>query len=258
MKNIRIYRAEKYGTEQYTEVEPNIFSTYTTLPEEVNGTFSRNVTDKELLDKLRQADGWTFIEEDDGCEMLCYEGKRYYREIYEDAEEAEEANIIFTGDSKYGEDGSYMVSRMSISDEELADKLRQADGWKRGEEPEEEYLVLIYEGKKYYRNYIDPDYEITVNMCDEPELTYMTSIVFETEPELGETKAETVNFLRRKLLFTLIWGYDRYSKENAADPVNTYVEFVSTDIDDIRGVLGIIGKHVYNKEDGEQVILVIE
>ena len=45
---------------------------------------------------------------------------------------------------------------------------------------------------------------------------------------------------------------------NEEDPVNSYVEVVSDDMQDIENFLTIIGKHVYNKEDGEYVKLIIE
>lgn len=51
---------------------------------------------------------------------------------------------------------------------------------------------------------------------------------------------------------------DNYENENEEDPVNSYVEFVSDNIEEIENLLTIIGKHVYNKIDGEYVKLVIE
>jgi hypothetical protein len=51
---------------------------------------------------------------------------------------------------------------------------------------------------------------------------------------------------------------DDYPTENANDSKNSYVEFSSDDIEDIRNVRSIIGKHVYNRDEGEYVELVIE
>ena len=51
---------------------------------------------------------------------------------------------------------------------------------------------------------------------------------------------------------------DDYEEENAEDPKNCYVEFASEDIGDIRDILTIVGKHVYNKDNGEYVDLIIE
>ena len=47
-------------------------------------------------------------------------------------------------------------------------------------------------------------------------------------------------------------------KENEEDLVNSYIEFVGDSIEEIENLLAIIGKHVYNKEDGEYVKLIIE
>ena len=40
--------------------------------------------------------------------------------------------------------------------------------------------------------------------------------------------------------------------------MNSYVEFASEDIEDIRNVLNILGKHVYNSQEGEYVMLKVE
>jgi len=37
-----------------------------------------------------------------------------------------------------------------------------------------------------------------------------------------------------------------------------YLEFSASDMEDIQKLLGIVNKHVYNKEDGDYVELVIE
>ena len=55
-----------------------------------------------------------------------------------------------------------------------------------------------------------------------------------------------------------IYCYDEYAEENTSDKENSYVEFAGDDIEDIRKVLTIIGKHVYNEVEGEYVKLKIE
>ncbi len=37
-----------------------------------------------------------------------------------------------------------------------------------------------------------------------------------------------------------------------------YLEFSASDMEDIQKLLGIVNKHVYNKEDGDYIELVIE
>lgn len=192
MKNIRIYKAPKYGTGEFEEVEENIYRTYVEHGESENSLALQEVSDKELLKKLKKAGGW----------------KKSEREI------------------------------------------------------EEDFVVLFLDGKKYYKDVVDRDGIIYKDQYDEPELTYVTSIVFEAEPELDENEPTDTYISQYPLEDILDKFYcsvsDDYEEENAADPVNSYVEFSSTDIEDIRGVLGIVGKHVYNKEDGDRVLLMIE
>ena len=42
------------------------------------------------------------------------------------------------------------------------------------------------------------------------------------------------------------------------DSKNLYIEIVSEEIEDIEKFLSIIGKHVYNKEQGGYIKLIIE
>ena len=56
----------------------------------------------------------------------------------------------------------------------------------------------------------------------------------------------------------LVYVYDDYAEQNASDEVNSYVEFASEDIEDIRNILNILGKHVYNCQEGEYVTLKVE
>ena len=51
---------------------------------------------------------------------------------------------------------------------------------------------------------------------------------------------------------------DENTEENEEDLNNSYIEFVGDSIEEIENLLSIIGKHVYNKEDGEYVKLIIE
>ena len=51
---------------------------------------------------------------------------------------------------------------------------------------------------------------------------------------------------------------DWYEQENANDPIHSYQEFSSPDLSDIQNLLSIVGKHVYNKERGDYVDLIIE
>lgn len=197
MKNIRPYKADKYSTAQYEEVEPNIYKTY--------------------IVHQQSEDSWAL---------------------------------------------------KGVSDEELAEKLRTADGWEKcGGEMGEDLLFLIHEGKKYYKG-IDEEENGEVIIYEDmydpnaPEEVYVTSIVFEPEPELGENEPNDEQISQYPLEDILDEFYceigDLYEKENAADKENSYVEFASEDIGDIRKLLNIVGKHVYNEEDGDTVFLRIK
>lgn len=48
---------------------------------------------------------------------------------------------------------------------------------------------------------------------------------------------------------------DFYEDLNNASDEICYLEFSSSDIECIQELLGIVNKHVYNKEDGDLIIL---
>jgi len=88
------------------------------------------------------------------------------------------------------------------------------------------------------------------------------SIVYEPEPEFGENEPEDEYVSQYPLEDILdefyIYCYDSYDTENASDKKNSYIEFASENIEDIRKALDIIGKHVYNVTEGEYIKLRIE
>jgi hypothetical protein len=144
----------------------------------------------------------------------------------------------------------------------------QAEGWEQGTgELLEDYLILTYEGKTYYRDSEDigtEDDVVMVNMDDpsNPEVIFVTSIVFEAEPEYDENEPSDSMISQYPLEDILdkyfLYVNDDYIEENAGDPVNSYVEFASEDIEDIRSALEILGKHVYNFEENGYIKLRIE
>ena len=184
MKNIRFYNAPKYTTDSYTEVENNIYRTYT--------------------------------------------------------EPIETLDLI------------------GIRDNETVEMLNKLNGWEKGKEWfEEDYYILVHNGIKYYKE-IDENAGKTkfyVEKKLEPEVTYVTSLIFEPEPEFGENEP-TDKFVSQDPLEDILDEFscyvsDEYDEENENDANNSYVEFASPDINDIKNLLGIIGKYVYMKEDDE-------
>ncbi len=156
------------------------------------------------------------------------------------------------------------LSLEQVTDKELLKELEKITDWKQSDrEIEEDYLIAYYNGKKYYKDIEDEENIIFKNMDEETEETvYVTSIVFEPEPEFNENQPSD-KYVSQYPLEDILDKFgcycgDNYEKENEEDYVNSYVEFVSDNIEEIENLLTIIGKHVYNKIDGEYVKLVIE
>ena len=94
---------------------------------------------------------------------------------------------------------------------------------------------------------------------------YVTSLSFEQEPELGE--GDSPRYISQYPLEDILDKYlvvaeDFYEKENEESFTTCYQEFSGKNIENVRELLEIVGKHVYNKEiekDGEVYVdLVIE
>jgi hypothetical protein len=191
-----------------------------------------------------------------------YEAEKYRTPDYEEVEDK-----IFKTYKTVSESDDYLGLRQ-LENAELAEKLMQAEGWEQGTgELLEDYLILTYEGKTYYRDSEDigtEDDVVMVNMDDpsNPEEIFVTSIVFEAEPEYDENEPSDSMISQYPLEDILdkyfLYVNDDYIEENAGDPVNSYVEFASEDIEDIRSALEILGKHVYNFEENGYIKLRIE
>jgi hypothetical protein len=192
MKKIRFYKASKYSTRNYKEIESMIYKTYEANTPSENSLWLAQVTDAALLAELKKIKKWT-------------RGTR----------------------------------------KDLDDEL----------------LTAEYEGQKYY---IDPE-EKGIIFYDEKASggaeVYVTSIVFEPEPEYDENDpSEEISQYPLEDILEKFFCYvsDDYTEENTKDPVNCYIEFASEDPEDIRNLLTIIGMHVYNRENGGCVDLIIE
>lgn len=90
---------------------------------------------------------------------------------------------------------------------------------------------------------------------------YVTSLKFVQEPELGE--GDSPKNVSQYPLEDILEKFhvavqDFYEDLNNTSDEICYLEFSDSDIEHIQELLGIVNKHVYNKEDGEYVELVIE
>lgn len=82
--------------------------------------------------------------------------------------------------------------------------------------------------------------------------TLVTSLSFEQEPHLGESgsPAEISQYPLEDILDKFYAHIeDFYEDLNATSEATCYLEFGGTEIGDIQGILGLVGKHVYNRED---------
>ncbi|MBQ9021526.1 MAG: hypothetical protein IJ113_05880 [Eggerthellaceae bacterium] len=93
-----------------------------------------------------------------------------------------------------------------------------------------------------------------IYQMQDDERLYVTSLSFEQESELGEGQ-NAGNISQYPLEDVLDKFYchvsDFYEELNAADSTTCYLEFASPDIEDIRKLRSIIGKHVYDREREE-------
>lgn len=106
--------------------------------------------------------------------------------------------------------------------------------------------ISSFNAPKYLlSNYIDQSDNI-FKINDE----YVTSLIFQQEPDLGEGTS-SLNISQYPLEDILdqfsVYVSDFYKELNTKGASMCYLEFSSTDIEDIRMLRSIIGKHVYNK-----------
>lgn len=182
MKNIRIYKADKYKGEDYEEVFPNIY-----IHQHIFGN-SMVPVEEDIQQELENSEAWN-INEHKIFDTIIYNGVKYYR---------------FKNNEQNG-------------------------------------VILQYDGN--------------------PQTVYVCSLVFEQEPEYEENGNEErvsqyplEDILEKFEIFAL----DLYDELNKQDRENSYIELASNDIESLKNALSIVGKHVYNKIEGEYVKLIIE
>lgn len=122
--------------------------------------------------------------------------------------------------------------------------------------------IKNYHAGKYdttaYKMLEDGIYE---TMDEDDEALYVTSLSFVQEPELseGENAANISNYPLEDILDKFYCHIsDFYVDLNREDSVVCYQEFASPELVDVQNLRSIIGKHVYNKEEGDIVKLIIE
>ena len=117
-----------------------------------------------------------------------------------------------------------------------------------------------YKPDKYdSNNYIVIEDEI-YKMKDD-EILFVTSISFVQEPEFDE--GENASYVSQFPLEDILDKFychisDFYEQRNTVTSEKCFLEFASPDVEDIRKLRSILGKHVYNKEIDGYVKLIIE
>ncbi len=121
--------------------------------------------------------------------------------------------------------------------------------------------IQIFAAKKYN----DPAYTRVEEGIYGHEGEFFCSLSFVQEPEYGE--GESAADIAQYPLEDILDKYYAYVAEfytdlNRADSKTCYLELGADSADDLRSLLEIVGKHVYNKavsEDGKEYVkLVIE
>ncbi len=168
-----------------------------------------------------------------------YRAEKYKDDIYKEVEE----NIYET---KH-------INKSLFPDKEIIFQ----DNWEKTDE------FVMFNGKKYWKSKNEP---VVKKMIDRTK-KYVTSLSFEPEPEFGEKQrhGKIDQYPLEDILEKFgLWVNDCYDQLNEEDKKLCYLEFASEDIEDIRNLKSIVGKHVYNKyvydkdDDRTYVDLIIE
>lgn len=124
--------------------------------------------------------------------------------------------------------------------------------------------IRIFDSPKYngadYRLVNDNIYE-TIDEDDDGEKIFVTSLMFVQEPEFdeGDSAGNISQYPLEDILDEfLVYVSDFYPDLNTEDSQVCYLEFAAPDFEDVQKLRSIIGKHVYNKQVGEYVKLIIE
>lgn len=119
--------------------------------------------------------------------------------------------------------------------------------------------IQIYAAEKYNA----PDYIRVEEGIFEHDGEYFCSLSFVQEPEYGEgeSAADIAQYPLEDILDTY-YAYvaDFYTDLNTADSNTCYLEFGAGSTEEIRSLLDIVGKHVYNKtvlQDGKEYIQMV-
>ncbi len=162
--------------------------------------------------------------------------------------------------------GQYGFEKINLKTEnciqnEVTDK-RQKDRQKTerkciGMKQIKNYKPAKYDDQEYQE--IEPDIYKIIDE-DEDDL-YVTTLSFIQEPELGEgANASDISQYPLEDILDRFYCHvsDFYEEENQEASPFCILEFASPELQDVVNLRSMIGKHVYNREENGNVILVIE
>lgn len=188
-----------------------------------------------------------------------YDAPKYSTSEFTKVEEGIYRTVYHIDDS----DGN--LALQGLDEGEARDAVMALTDWKSFDDEDlEDLTYTFYNGKRYCKETDEDSGEVTIyeDMYQGGREMFVTSVVFEPQPELDEnepTDSQISQYPLEDILDEFMCEVgDDYPEKNARDSANSYIEFASEDIEDIRKVRGIIGKNVYNKPDGEYVKLIIE
>ena len=118
------------------------------------------------------------------------------------------------------------------------------------------YSAAKYAGGKY-----SPVEDGVYKTEDDGEVLYVTSLSFVQEPELeeGSNAGEISQYPLEDILDEFYCHISDFYKDlNTEQSQVCYQEFAAPDLEDVRKLRTIIGKHVYNKEVEGYIKLIIE
>lgn len=121
--------------------------------------------------------------------------------------------------------------------------------------------IESYHAPKYESGMYSPVEEGIYKTEEDGETLYVTSLSFVQEPELeeGGSAAEISQYPLEDILDEfLCYISDFYEDLNTEQSQVCVQEFAAPDLEDIRKLRTIIGKHVFNKEIDGYIKLVIE
>lgn len=123
--------------------------------------------------------------------------------------------------------------------------------------------ISVYLPKKYQESGYTQVSENIYKTYDDfmKEDCYVTSLSFVQEPEFdeGSSPSDISQYPLEDILDKFCVAVnDFYESENSESDSLCYLEFQGADIEHIKLLLSIVGKHVYNKEEEGYIELIIE